>query len=125
MWTHFGCRTQGDYNDLYLKIDVLLLADVFENFRRLCFSTYNLDPAYYYTAPGFTFDCMLKYTRVRLELINDYEQLLMLEAGIRGGLVQTSKRYARANNAKKPEFDDDLVKTSLIYLDCNYIYLFI
>uniref|UniRef100_A0A2S2PSX7 DNA-directed DNA polymerase n=1 Tax=Schizaphis graminum TaxID=13262 RepID=A0A2S2PSX7_SCHGA len=81
VWDHFQCRTLGDYSDLYLKIDVLLLADVFENFRDLCMNTYNLDPAFYYTAPGFSFDCMLKYTSVKLDLLTDYEMLLCIENG--------------------------------------------
>jgi hypothetical protein len=81
-WDHFQCRTLGDYSDLYLKIDVLLLADVFENFRDLCMNTYNLDPAFYYTAPGFSFDCMLKYTSVKLDLLTDYEMLLCIENGM-------------------------------------------
>jgi hypothetical protein len=62
VWDHFDCRTLGDYSDLYLKIDVLLLADVFENFRDICMQTYNLDPACYYTAPGFSFDCCSETT---------------------------------------------------------------
>jgi hypothetical protein len=82
VWEYFGCRSLGEYSDLYLKIDVLLLADVFENFRDICMSTYNLDPAHYYTAPGFSFDCMLKYTEMKLELLTDYDMLLMIEKGI-------------------------------------------
>jgi len=81
VWDHFNCRSLGEYSDLYLKIDVLLLADVFENFRDLCLSTYHLDPAFYYTAPGFSFDCMLKYTSMKLELLSDYDMLLMIEKG--------------------------------------------
>jgi len=81
VWEHFGCKTLGEYSDLYLKIDILLLADVFENFRDLCLSTYQLDPAFYYTAPGFSFDCMLKYTSMKLELLSDYDMLLMIEKG--------------------------------------------
>jgi len=75
VWNHFGCQTLGEYSDLYLKIDILLLSDVFENFRDLCLKTYNLDPAFYYTAPGFSFDCMLKHT------LSDYDMLLMIENG--------------------------------------------
>ena len=81
VWNHFNCKTLGEYSDLYLLIDVLLLSDVFENFRDICISTYNLDPVYYYTAPGFSFDCMLKYTGMKLELLSDYEMLLMFEKG--------------------------------------------
>jgi hypothetical protein len=81
VWNHFNCHTLGEYSDLYLKIDVLLLADVFENFPDLCLTTYHLDPAFYYTAPGFSFDCMLKYTSIKLDLLSDYDMLLMIEKG--------------------------------------------
>jgi hypothetical protein len=82
VWDHFDCQTLGEYSDLYLKIDVMLLVDVFENFRDICLTTYNLDPAFYYTAPGFSFDCMLKYTKMKLELLTEYDMLLMFEKGI-------------------------------------------
>ncbi|KAE9521876.1 hypothetical protein AGLY_017683, partial [Aphis glycines] len=79
VWNHFNCQTLGEYSYLYLKIDELLLADVLENFRDLCLNTYYLDPAYYFTAPAFSFDAMLKYTEIKLELLSDYEMLLMFE----------------------------------------------
>jgi len=81
VWSHFNCRTLGDYSDLYLKIDVLLLADVFENFRDLCMKTYNLDAAHYFTAPGLSFDAMLKFTGQKLQLLDEYDMLLMFENG--------------------------------------------
>ena len=81
VWDHFGCNMLGDYSDLYLKIDVLLLADVFENFRDLCMRTYNLDAAHYFTAPGLSFDAMLKFTGQKLQLLDDYDMLLMFENG--------------------------------------------
>jgi len=81
VWDHFGCTTLGEYSDLYLKIDVLLLADVFENFRDVCMRAYNLDAAHYFTAPGLSFDAMLKFTRQKLELLSDYDMLLMYENG--------------------------------------------
>ena len=62
----FNCQTIGDYHDLYLQTDVLLLADVFENFRSTAMNTYGLDPARYYTLPGYSWDCLLKCTNVSL-----------------------------------------------------------
>ncbi|XP_025196300.1 uncharacterized protein LOC112595357 [Melanaphis sacchari] len=122
VWSHFNCKTLGEYSDLYLKIDVLLLADVFENFRDLCLNTYNLDPAYYFTAPGFSFDAMLKHTAIKLELLSDYEMLLMFENGIRGGLTQATMRYAKPNNERTPDYNPTDPKSWLVYQDCNNLY---
>ena len=91
VWDVFHCNTFGEYHDLYLKTDVLLLADVFENFRNVCLTTYELDPTHYYTAPGLSWDAMLRYTKVKLELINDIDMYQMVEKGIRGGISVISK----------------------------------
>ena len=73
----------GDYHDL--KSDVLLLADVFEEFRNICLKNYELDPAWYYAAPGLSWDASLKFTGAKLELLNDPDMLLMIEKGLREG----------------------------------------
>lgn len=109
----------GEYSDLYLKIDVLLLADVFENFRDICLKTYNLDAAFYYTAPGLSFDACLKYTSIKLDLLHDYDMLLMCEKGIRGGLTRASLRYGKANNYKTSNYDSSKPDSWLIYQDCE------
>lgn len=70
-----------EYAEIYLKTDVLLLADVFERFRDACLMNYHLDPAHYYTTPGFSFDAMLYHTQISLELITDIDQLLFIERG--------------------------------------------
>ena len=95
VWHTFGCKTMKDYMELYLKTDVLLLTDIFENFRKVCKGIYELDPCQYYTAPGFSWDAMLKYTKIELELLTDMYNFL--KKGIRGGIVQCSQRYSKAN----------------------------
>ena len=67
--------------------DVVLLADVFENFRDVCLKNYELDPCWYYSAPGLAWDACLKKTEVQLELLSDPDMLLMIEQGIRGGTL--------------------------------------
>ena len=86
VWKKFNIKTLKDYLKLYNISDVLLLADVFENFRDICLKNYGLDPVHYYTAPGLAWDAMLKMTKINLELLSDVDMLLMVEKGIRGGI---------------------------------------
>ena len=88
----------GEYHDLYLKSDILLLADVFENFRKACQQYYGLDPAHYFTAPGLSWDAMLKMTKTKLELISDVDMFQFIEKGMRGGISYIANRYGKANN---------------------------
>ena len=122
VWNTFNCKTIRDYHDLYLKSDVLLLADVFENFRKTCLKHYNLDPAHYYTSPGLAWDACLKETGQQLQLLHDYDMLMMFERGIRGGISHISKRYAEATNKYMVGYDPNKESTFIQYLDANNLY---
>ena len=107
VWKTFKCQNIGDYHDLYLKSDVLLLADVFETFRNIFKENYDLDPCHYYSAPNVSWDAMLKTTGVELELLNDIDMLLFIEKSLRGGLNGIGeKRYIKANNHYLSDFDE-------------------
>ncbi|CAH3166485.1 unnamed protein product [Porites lobata] len=122
VWNTFGCNTIRDYHDLYLKSDVLLLSDVFENFRKTCLNHYKLDPVHYYTSPGLAWDACLKETGQHLQLLNDYDTLMMIERGIRGGITHISKRYAEANNKYMEDYNPDVESSFIQYLDANNLY---
>ena len=122
VWKYFHMKKMKDYHDLYLKTDVLLLADVFENFRNVCVKNYKLDPAWYYTAPGLAWHACLKKTEVELELPSDVDMLLMIENGIRGGVSTITKRYAEANNPYMKAYDSNSPNKYISYLDANTLY---
>ena len=123
VWEVFDMKTLQDYHHLYNVIDVLLLADVFENFRNICLDNYKLDPAHYFTAPGLAWDACLKITGVELELVSDIAMLLMIEEGIRGGVSMISNRYGKANNKYMGEsFNEKEPSKYIQYLDANNLY---
>ena len=122
VWEEFSLQNMGEFHDLYLKTDVLLLADVMESFRKLCEKHYELDPAHFFTTPGLAWDAMLKMTEVELELLGDVDQLLMIEKGIRGGNSNVFKRFAVANNKFMKNFDETQPSKFLVYLDANNLY---
>ena len=124
VWKQFELKNMGDFHDLYLKTDVLLLSDVLENFRKLCEKNYELDPAHFFTIPGMAWDAMLKMTGIRLELFEkgQIDMLLMIEKGIRGGISNAFKRYAKANNKFMKDFDPAEKSSFIVYLDANNLY---
>ena len=122
VWRTFEHNNLGEYSDHYLKTDVLLLCDVFESFRNMTLKTHKLDPAHYFTSPGMTWDAMLRFTGVKLELLLDYDMLLMFEQGIRGGLCQVSHRFAQSNNKYMKTYDETRETWFITYLDANNLY---
>ena len=99
----------GDYHDHYLKSDVLILADVFENFRKTDKEYHNLDPAHYFSCPGFAWDAMLKMIDINLELITDIDMYQMVEIGLRGGVSYIANRYSKPNNKYLSDYDKNKV----------------
>ena len=123
VWEKFEMKNLEDYHNLFNRVDVLLLADVFENFRDICIRNYNLDPDHYYTAPGLAWDAALKITKVELELLSDMDMLLMVEKGIRGGVPMISNLYAEANNKYMGKsFIDTMLFIYIAHLDANNLY---
>ena len=108
-----------DYHDLYLRTDIYLLADVFENFRTMCLQSYGLDPVHYYSLPGLSWDAALKYTKVELELITDIDMYQMVERGIRGGISMISHRHAEANHPSLASYKSNVSLRTLTYQDAN------
>ena len=118
----FKLKNLGEYHDLYVKSDTLLLADVFENFRNTCLKVYEPDPAHFLSLPGLAWQACLKKTNIKLELLTDYDMLLMVEEGIRGGICHSVHRYARANNKYMKNYDENKESSYIQYLDANNLY---
>ena len=120
IWKEFGIKNLGEYHDLYLKSDLPLLADVFEEFRNICLKNYSLDPAW---SPGLSWDALLKHSGIKLELLTDPDMLLMFEKGIRGGISMISNRYGQANNKyMEKKYEPSQPSKYLTYLDANNLY---
>ena len=122
VWNTFNLKNMGEYHDLYLKTDILLLTDVFENFRKTCLTYYKLDPLHYITSPGLAWDAMLKMTGVNLELITDVDMQLFIENGLRGGISYIAHRHADANNKYIRNYDPSKLSSYIMYLDANNLY---
>ena len=118
----FNNKNLGDYDDLYVQSDVLLLADVFENFRNQCLKTYDLDPAYFLTLSSLAWQACLETTKIKLHLITDQEMLLMIEERIRGGITQVITKFLQANNKYIKDYDKNKDSLFLQYLDLNSLY---
>ena len=123
VWRDIGIRNLGEYHDLYLRTAIILLANIFESFRKVCLDNYGLDPAHFYTAPGLAWQACLKKTGVRLELLLYPSMLLMVERGIRAGITQSVHRWATANNPYMGSgYDPSEPTRYLQYLDANNLY---
>ena len=122
IWNRFDVKNIGDCNDHYLNKDVLLLADVFEKFIDTCSKCYGLDPCHYFSSPRLSWDAMLKMTGVELEKISDIDMYLFIEKGLREGISNNAKRYAKANSKYMENYDPTKLLKYITYLDMNNLY---
>ena len=111
VWNIFNFNTFEDFHNHYLKKDVLLLVDVFEKFICTCLKCYNSDPCHYFSAPGLSWDAMLKMTEVELEKTSDPDKYMFFEHGIRGGISYINKRCSKASE-----------NNTILDLDMNNLY---
>ena len=118
----FKLENLGDYHNLHVQSDTLLLANVFNNFRDMCIKEYELDPAHFLSLPGLAWQACLKKTNIELELLTDYDMLLMKEEGIRGGICHSIHRYAKANNKYMKNYNNNEESSYIQYLDANNLY---
>ena len=107
VWNHFGMKSMRDYHNLYLETDVLLLADIFESFRKTCLGNYGRDPAHYLSAPGLSWDAFLKRSGSEIELVSDMDMFQFFEKGMRGGTSYIAHRYSKANNKYMSTYDEE------------------
>ena len=122
VWKTFNIKTMGEYHDLCLKSDMLLLADVFESFRKTCLQYYKLDPCHYFTSPGLSWDTMLKMTNFKLELMTDVDMFRFIEKGMHGGVSYIANRYGKANNKHMKKYNERAPSKYIMYLDANNLY---
>ncbi|GBM39928.1 hypothetical protein AVEN_250246-1 [Araneus ventricosus] len=112
----------GEYDDLYVLSDVVLLADVFEYFRRLPLSFYRLDPCHFYTAPRLAWQASLRMSGIKLELFIELDMHLFIERGIKGGIAMISHRYSETNSIYLQHYDEAKPSKYILYLDANDLY---
>ena len=122
IWNTFKVKNLGEYHDLHIQSDTLLLSDVFETFRKTCIKEYELDPCYFVSAPGLSWEACLKLTKVKLELLTDVD-ILLFEKWIRGGISQAIHKYTTANNKYMKGYNKNVMSSYLQYLQMQITYM--
>ena len=115
-------KNLGEYHDLYVKSDTLLLADVFENFRNICIEIYELDFTLFLTVPGLAWQTAIKNIKVKSDLLTDINVLLIVEKGIRGGMCHIIYQYAKANSKYMKDYDENKGSLYFKHWDVNNLY---
>jgi hypothetical protein len=122
VWDLLKCKTFKDYHSFYLRLDVCLLTNIMETFRKTSMGMFGLDANHYVGLPGMAWDCMLKFSGVNLELMTDIDVYIAMEKGIRGGLTMVTHRHYKAKNPKVADYNPDEPHTWIRYDDANCLY---
>ena len=122
IWYEFEFKEFKEYYSLYLKLDVLLLTDIVIHYKNTCLETYGLDPFWFITSPGLSWNAMLKSTKVELELIQDSTMFHFIKNAIRGGLSYIGVKYAKANNPDIQDYNPELPTSWINYVDFTNLY---
>ena len=118
-WQESDCQTFGDYLMVYLKLDVILLACVFERFRQKTMEQDGLEPIHFVSLPGLSFQSAFKMTGERIHLLTDLEMYTFFERGIRGGMTFVNKHLVRSENIIHNNTE---LTQHLAYIDQNNLY---
>ena len=119
---NFNNKNISEYRDFYVQSNTLLLADVFENFRNKCIEIYELDPGHFLSPPELAWQLYLKKTGQKLKLLTDFDMLLVVKKGIRGGICHAVHKYAKANNIYMKKCNKDKESSYIMYLNANNLY---
>ena len=122
VWNTFNFNKFEDFYNHYQKKDVLLLSDVFEKVISTSLKYHNLDPCHYFSAPGLSWDAMLKATKIELEKIRNPDKYIFIEKGMKGGISYINKRYSKANNEYCTDYNSKKPKKYITFLDMNNLY---
>ena len=105
VWNTLKIKTLKEYTKIYMKLDVLLLSDIFENFRKICFKIYEMDPVHFCTSSSLSWNAMLRKYSIELPLIIDYDIYMKFEQNIRGGVSFIGHGHSIANNPYMKNYD--------------------
>lgn len=119
IYKYFKLRNFGDFTDFYCLLDSCLLADIFTKFRNDSLRIYGLEPLHYFSIPSLSWDAMLKYTKIEIELFSDVNMYLWIEKSLRGGVSQVSCRKAKANNIYMENYNEYEDSSFISYFDAK------
>ena len=122
IYKEFSNKNMSDYHDLYIQSNALLFADIFKNSRNKCIEIYELDPAHFLSVPRLAWQAYLRKTGIKLELLTDFDMLLMVEKRITGGICHAIHRYAKVNNKYMKNYDKSKESPYIQYLDGNNLF---